>query len=607
MNIQKILVFITIKTLVSGIIVDEIFYGKYKISKDKETFVNLLPPTRSQHHPKVCHASWAFAITSSMAVHFNIAKNGAFPEVVLSPQMLIHTRPEKVDFSCNDSSKVNIEDILENLKTKGVSDEGCNNYFADDTLRKDKLAECMDCHNNENSSTIPKCDFVPYNAYKLKNYQRLTSTLNDPKLINQDLQNQALTILSMNGPLVCKMSHSSKLFEFRTNKMEIYVEKGDIQEDSSWVSLDFYSKELFFGKRVIGLRTSFSENVGYYGHIFIEIVDGTNPMNIWSSCYSLTIDEKPTPVNYSEKELNEGLFQEDQGVKKVKQLKFEHLKLNQGYRPSFFEGQFNQKMISSNTLEKINWQNHEGRNFLTYVKNQHIPVYCGSCWAQAAVACMSDRLNIKRIKAGIIFPKLNFSVQSIINCKKGGSCQGGDGTLVFQKAQTWKIPIETCRPYEAKNPAEFDCNPKSVCSLLTPGKGEIALEDFAGVKVTSWERVRSALIMKEALLSGPIICSFKVTEEFVKYSKISGETEINIWKTTTDFISPNHIISIVGWNVNDKGVEYWIARNSWGKEWGYDGFFYMELGKNHLGIESDCAYAEVEFVDLKDNTDAPQI
>ena len=52
------------------------------------------------------------------------------------------------------------------------------------------------------------------------------------------------------------------------------------------------------------------------------------------------------------------------------------------------------------------WNDVNSTNYLTNVRNQHIPQYCGSCWAHAATSAISDRIKIARNAA---WPDINIS------------------------------------------------------------------------------------------------------------------------------------------------------------------------------------------------------
>ena len=92
--------------------------------------------------------------------------------------------------------------------------------------------------------------------------------------------------------------------------------------------------------------------------------------------------------------------------------------------------------------KRFTWSNINGTSYITTPKNQHLPVYCGSCWAHAAMSSLADRIKIARMnrlaqdygelcgdrEPEISLFDISLSIQFILNCggSVAGSCLGGE-------------------------------------------------------------------------------------------------------------------------------------------------------------------------------------
>jgi cathepsin X len=229
----------------------------------------------------------------------------------------------------------------------------------------------------------------------------------------------------------------------------------------------------------------------------------------------------------------------------------------------------------------VDWRNVGGLNLVTKDLNQHIPQYCGSCWAHGAMSSLADRIKIIRKGA---WPDYNLSVQYILNCgtSVAGSCYGGSATGAFQFAKDKGIPLDTCLPYQAD---DFACTPINTCRNCKgpPGQGTCwAQQNYTRFFVDQYSEIDGVQkIMAEIQSRGPVAAGIDAT---VLEDYTGGII------TVTQPSSINHIISIVGYGTSN-GTDYWIGRNSWGQYWGEGGWFRIVRGRNALGIEDMVSWA----------------
>jgi len=82
-------------------------------------------------------------------------------------------------------------------------------------------------------------------------------------------------------------------------------------------------------------------------------------------------------------------------------------------------------------------------------------------------------------------------------------------------------------------------------------------------------------------------------EVYPDFYTFDSKKEIYEWNGIGPQVG-GHAIEIVGWG-EEKGKKYWIIKNSWGKKWGRNGYFYMIRGKNNCKIEENVMTGVPDF------------
>jgi len=210
----------------------------------------------------------------------------------------------------------------------------------------------------------------------------------------------------------------------------------------------------------------------------------------------------------------------------------------------------------------LDWRNFGGEDWTTPVRNQG---GCGSCVAFATTSAIESRLEI-----AMGDPDLNpdLSEAHLFFCGSGSICTNGwYPSAAMDFARDTGIADEVCYPY-----AGYD----QTCSVCPDWQS-------SATQISSWIGLTDVSDMKQALADhGPFEVTMLVYLDFYYYTE-------GIYEHTWGELRGAHAVTLVGY---DDSEGYWIAKNSWGMNWGENGWFRIAYGDCYID-----GYAYVPLVD----------
>eukprot|EP00996_Jenningsia_fusiforme_P001773 NODE_2634_length_1152_cov_103.295558_g2412_i0.p1 GENE.NODE_2634_length_1152_cov_103.295558_g2412_i0~~NODE_2634_length_1152_cov_103.295558_g2412_i0.p1 ORF type:complete len:323 (+),score=51.05 NODE_2634_length_1152_cov_103.295558_g2412_i0:55-1023(+) len=206
---------------------------------------------------------------------------------------------------------------------------------------------------------------------------------------------------------------------------------------------------------------------------------------------------------------------------------------------------------------------------------------CGSCWAVAGAAAMSDRYCTQAGK------NVTISASDLMSCCTacGFGCNGGYPAAAMEYWVRSGLYSESCQPYPFPRcehhvpagkypvcpPGEF---PTPSCAReCKDGSAPYAYHGKRAYGVSGESQMQ-----QELMKYGPIEVTFNVYSDFVTYK--SG-----VYQHVSGSELGGHAVKLIGWGVTPEGTKYWIINNSWNEDWGLHGQFWIRRGVNECGIE----------------------
>ncbi len=221
----------------------------------------------------------------------------------------------------------------------------------------------------------------------------------------------------------------------------------------------------------------------------------------------------------------------------------------------------------ANPPESWDWR---ARGGVTAIRDQG---GCGSCWAFSTLGVVESAI---KIRDGV---EVDLSEQHLLSCNTADwGCSGA----VWGYAWLINKP-DACGLVGAVLEADYPyTGARTECACAAPRTYRI--QDYSyvnGLQPTVPE-------IKQALMEhGPLGCSLYTNSAFSAYS--GGVFNAN---DNPSVFALDHAIVIVGWDDRLGAHGAWIIKNSWGTDWGENGFGNIEYGCNLIGYAANYVIYE---------------
>jgi len=228
---------------------------------------------------------------------------------------------------------------------------------------------------------------------------------------------------------------------------------------------------------------------------------------------------------------------------------------------------------------KWDWRN---MGVVTPIRNQD---RCGACYAVSVVSMVES---MRSIYLGRLSELL--SVQQVLDCSSySHQCGGGDPFMVLD----WMNGTRRCRANTSR---------RGMNCYWTHKHGLAFERDYPTVFVNQYcvkriNRVGVARIKD-------YFCKYSMDEVNIlaylyKHGPITVGVDSTSWQDYLGGIiqhncheNLNHAVLIVGYDISGP-IPYYIVKNSWGENFGHEGYVYIRAGMNVCGIQGEVCGASI--------------